>query len=120
MHKVGKVTLKSLSGHFNDLGGLGSVGASADHNPESVFEESNAFDDVTRTAATQPSLSQELQYRKHLSHPKSWIWCHEALRDQAEVRLGTMAPFHNAGLHSRCWFFGLAKQASKRMCSSQI
>ena len=29
--KVGKVTLKSLLGHFNDLGVLGSVGASADH-----------------------------------------------------------------------------------------
>ena len=30
---MGKVTLKSLSGNFNDLGVLGSVRASADHNP---------------------------------------------------------------------------------------
>ena len=29
--KVGKVTLKSLFGHFHDLGASGSVGASADH-----------------------------------------------------------------------------------------
>ena len=28
---MGKVTVKSLSGHSNDLGDLGSVGASADH-----------------------------------------------------------------------------------------
>ena len=31
MPKVGKVTLKSLLGHFNDFGALGSVGVSADH-----------------------------------------------------------------------------------------
>ena len=28
---MGKVTLKSLSGHFGDLGVLGSVGAAEDH-----------------------------------------------------------------------------------------
>ena len=37
MPKVGKATLKSLFGHFNDLGVLGSVGASADHKTSVIF-----------------------------------------------------------------------------------